>query len=90
MRVAARSVYLLQHIARGSSDDRDVKVLGIFSSRREGELAIARFKKLAGFKRYPDGFYLNRFRINRLEWTEGFIRAKRPKPKATPKRKKPA
>jgi hypothetical protein len=67
------SVYLLQHVAREGSEDEDVKTLGIFSSRKKAEDAIRRFRTLAGFKRYPNGFYFSRFAVNQLQWLEGFV-----------------
>jgi hypothetical protein len=69
----SRSVYLLQHMAREGSDDEDVKTLGIFSSQREAMLAVRRFKKVTGFKRYPNGFYVDRYTLNRPTWAEGFV-----------------
>ena len=55
------------------STDEDVKTLGIFSSRREATLAIRRVEKLAGFKRYREGFHVDRYRLNERAWTEGFV-----------------
>src|SRR5258708_35151189 len=68
-----RSVHLLQHVAGEGADDVDIKVLGIYPSRRRGEAAIKRLIKLPGPRRYPMSFYLERHRLNELEWTEGFV-----------------
>jgi hypothetical protein len=73
MRKRFRAVYLLQHVARSGRHDEDVKTLGIFSSRREATLAIRRVEKLAGFKRYREGFHVDRYRLNERAWTEGFV-----------------
>lgn len=67
------SVYLLQHVAREGSDDEDVKVLGIYSNERKAKRAIVRFVKLPGFKRYPKGFYVDRYQLDESNWTEGFL-----------------
>ena len=88
-RQTLRSVYLLQHVAREGSDDEDVKVLGIYSSRSKANLATGRLVRLAGFNQYPDGFHVDRYRLDRSEWTEGFM-TKRSKSKSaarTPKSK---
>jgi hypothetical protein len=69
----SRSVYLLQHIARTGSDDEDVKTLGIYSSKEKATLAVRHFKNLAGFKQYPNGFHIDRYRLNHPTWTEGFV-----------------
>ena len=66
-------VYLLQHVAREGTEDEDVKLLGIYTSKSEGEAAIRRLAKLPGFKRYPKGFYLDRLVLNEDMWTEGFV-----------------
>src|SRR5712692_1009793 len=84
-----RSVYLLQHVAREDTDDEDIKTLGIFSGQGKAELAIKRLVKLPGFNRYPDGFHVDRYRLDQSEWTEGFV-TKRSKSKSavrTPKSK---
>ena len=73
VRKPSRAVYLLQHVARSGRQDEDVKILGIFSSRREATLAIRRFEKLAGFKRYRNGFHVDRYRLNERAWIEGFV-----------------
>lgn len=84
---AFRLVYLLQHVAREGSDDEDVKVLGIYSNKKNVELAVERFKKLVGFKRFPEGFYVDPYRLNQDEWSEGFATMRRPpRKKQTPRR----
>jgi hypothetical protein len=67
------SVYLLQHVAREDTEDEDVKLLGIYTSKSKGESAIKRLAKLPGFKRYPKGFYLDRLILDEDMWTEGFV-----------------
>jgi hypothetical protein len=67
------SVYLLQHVAREGTDDEDVKVLGIYSSPRKAEIAIEKFKQLPGFDRYPDSFHIDKYELDKLEWSEGFV-----------------
>ena len=74
----SRSVYLLQHVAQEGTDDEDLKILGVFSNRKNGERAIERFKKLLGFKRFPKSFYLERYQLNQVEWAEGFITMRKP------------
>jgi hypothetical protein len=69
---------LLQHVAQEDTDDEDVKILGVFSNRKKAELAIERFKKMLGFKRFPKSFYVDRYRLNQVEWAEGFITMRKP------------
>lgn len=79
----ATSAYLLQHVAREDTDDEDVKALGIYSSPSKARAATKRFVKLPGFRRYPDAFHIDRYTLDRDEWTEGFV-TYRWKPKLAP------
>jgi hypothetical protein len=63
-------------VAREGKDDEDVKVLGIYTTEKKAKLAIRRFKKLLGFKRYPDGFYVDSYKLDEATWSEGFITRK--------------
>ena len=68
-----RSVYLLQHVAREGSNDEDVKVLGIYSNESKAKRAIERLVKLPGFNRHPEGFYVDRYQLDKSDWIEGFV-----------------
>jgi len=68
------SMFLLQHsYARREEDEDEVKVIGIYSSRREAETTIERYRGLPGFREYPDCFYIDEYEIDRNYWEEGFI-----------------
>ncbi|MFA6289438.1 MAG: hypothetical protein WC661_18815 [Opitutaceae bacterium] len=75
LKKGGRLVYLLQHVAGGNDKDEDVKVLGVYSSYGKAKLAIVFFKKKAGFSRYPDGFSIDHYRLNKHEWRDGFLTA---------------
>ena len=68
-------VYLLQHIYQyGVNNEYDeVKVLGIYSSRKEAEHAICSYKRLPGFQNFSDEcFVIDMYELNKGEWREGF------------------
>ncbi|KAA3611948.1 MAG: hypothetical protein DWQ01_07650 [Planctomycetota bacterium] len=67
------SVFLLQHSHKLEGGEEEVKVLGIFQTRQHGFQAIERFRKLPGFRDYPDGYHLEEYPLNKLQWTSGFI-----------------
>ena len=69
---SCRSIYLLQHVARADSNNEDVKVLGLYSSREKAALAVKRFRKIRGFSRYPDGFHIDQYLLNQKVWADGF------------------
>ena len=72
----ARAVYLLHHVREVSADEEDAKLIGVYSSRKAAEEAQARSSKLPGFKKYPDGFVIDRYVINCDAWTSGFVTVK--------------
>lgn len=67
-------VFLLQHERPGLDDDEaeDVKVTGIFSSRQRAAQVVDRLRQQSGFSRYPDGFHISEYEMDRAHWTEGF------------------
>ena len=69
-------VFILYH-TYGSDDEEDEnwKELGVYSSSDEANKAIQRFTKQPGFKDYPDGFVVDKHKLNANSpgWAEGFI-----------------
>jgi len=70
------NVFILDH-TYGSSDDEKkeaLKRLGVYSSPEEAKKAIKIFVKQPGFKDYPDGFVIDKYRLNtdNKEWKSGF------------------
>jgi hypothetical protein len=53
--------------------DEDVKLLGVYSSEQMAAEAKERAIGLPGFRDAPDGFDIDCYRVDRDEWTEGFI-----------------
>jgi len=68
-----RAVYLVQHLRpEEDGEPEDVKIVGIFSSRANAEAAVRKVMSLPGFKRYPDGFHIDRYELNGIWFAEGF------------------
>lgn len=69
------TVFLLQHsyLLDSDSDVYETKILGVYSSEELATNAILRYRKLDGFKLHPDDFYIDKYEINKDDWTEGFI-----------------
>jgi hypothetical protein len=63
-------VYLLWH-QKGPEDD-DAKLLGVYSTKAAAESRIDNAVKLAGFRRYPDGFTISLYEVDQDHWTSGF------------------
>ncbi|NUF49912.1 DUF7336 domain-containing protein [Gilliamella sp. ESL0250] len=68
-----QKVYFLYHIRYEDTDDEDVKLIGIYSSYKQAELAIERLKNKPGFIDYPDDFQIFDSVLNRDGWSEGFV-----------------
>ncbi|MBI1354778.1 MAG: hypothetical protein GC160_10550 [Acidobacteria bacterium] len=63
-------VYLLSHVRDEPGND---KVIGIYRSEAAATAAIERMKKKPGFSDYPDGFVVDKYKLDEDNWTEGFF-----------------
>jgi hypothetical protein len=62
--------FLLWHTVH----DRDgsEKLIGIFDTEEAAKKAMESVKDEPGFKSYPDGFLIDPYLINKVQWTRGF------------------
>ncbi len=67
-----KSVFILLHERKKDLDNEDVKIIGIYSTKEKAEKTIDKFKKLPGFKDYPDSFNIDEYELDKDNWTEGF------------------
>ena len=74
MKKYMKKFYLLYH-AYDFADGKEIKHLGLYSSRENAEKAKERYFRLAGFSEYPENcFYISEFTLDTdNEWTDGFI-----------------
>lgn len=70
-------VYLIHHtsINRDNDDDENVKLIGVFSSKKNAIEAIEKLKLQPGFKDEIDNFSTDEYTVNEICWSEGFIKA---------------
>jgi hypothetical protein len=90
MKLYRKAVYLVQHSHELDGED-EVKVIGVFSAKRHALAAVKFLQKQPGFRRHPNGFYVDRTNLNEIGWKEGFITV-RPRTRVTSKsgaKKKP-
>jgi hypothetical protein len=66
------TTFVLQH-ARGSEQDEDVKLIGIYSTEEAGKKAIAAWFLQSGFRDAPDGFVLSAYELDETHWTDGYV-----------------
>jgi len=69
----SESVWLLQHVHEFDDGSEDVKLIGVFASREEGEVAQGRVASEPGFRDTPDGFSLTEERLGIVAWGEGYV-----------------
>ncbi len=67
-------VYLLQHVRSDSSGTEDVKALGVYSSESAALRAVDYLKAKPGFREYPEGFHVDKYQLDKVEWAEGFVK----------------
>jgi hypothetical protein len=65
-------VYILQHVHK-IDDMEDVKLIGIYSTKKKAEDAKKRSKKMPGFKQNLKGFSIDEYVIDEDQWAEGFV-----------------
>jgi hypothetical protein len=65
--------YLLQHVRLDDDDPADVRVIGVYSSKRSAQAAIERLKDQPGFREYPESFTIDEYDLDADHWVEGFV-----------------
>lgn len=66
-------VFLLWHIHEFSNGEEDAKLIGAYSSLEKAEQAKQRALVLPGFQEVPAGFVIDKYTLDRDNWTEGYI-----------------
>jgi hypothetical protein len=64
-------VFVVQHQHDLDGCD-EVKFIGVYSTARRGRAAVARAKRLPGFRDHPEGFSVDPYEVDRSHWVEGF------------------
>ncbi len=79
-----RFVFLVQHLHVHEDGRECVKLIGVYESRTDAERAIGRVSTQPGFRDFSrvidpilddeeSGFYIDKYRIGKDHWTEGFV-----------------
>jgi len=56
-------VYLLSHVRKLEDDAIEPKIIGIYSSLDVVNITIEKYKKIVGFKDYPDDFVVKKYEV---------------------------
>ena len=68
-----KSVFVVQHVHELDGDNEDVKFIGVYSTHKNANKAVERFKLKPGFKESPNGFCVDEYPINKDHWAEGYV-----------------
>ena len=73
---AQNTVFALEH-ALYKDDDRnndveDYKLIGVFTTEQQAQTAMSQLKMQPGFKDYPNGFHIDAYPLNQVNWSSGF------------------
>jgi len=53
--------------------ETDDKLCGVYSTRALAETARSQLATQPGFSSYPDAFLIDEYKVDQLQWTEGFV-----------------
>jgi len=74
---AQDSVFVLEHTRyeddNSDNDIEDFKLIGVFTSLEQAKAAIAQLTTQPGFKDYPNGFYIDEYPLDQINWSSGFV-----------------
>ena len=77
------SVFVLQHCHVMLTDEDNIKLIGVYATRKDAEAAIERVRLQPGFMDHPqiadpdsddrNGFYIDEYAIGEDHWTDGYL-----------------
>ncbi|WP_201611192.1 homoserine kinase [Psychrobacter submarinus] len=74
---AQDSVFVLEHTRyeddNSDNDIEDSKLIGVFTSLEQAKAAIAQLTTQPGFKDYPNGFHIDEYPLDQINWSSGFV-----------------
>jgi len=74
---AQDSVFVLEHTRyeddNSDNDIEDFKLIGVFASLEQAQAAIAQLSTQPGFKDYPNGFHIDEYPLDQINWSSGFV-----------------
>jgi hypothetical protein len=68
-----KEVYVLHHSHDLESEETDIKLIGVYSTKEKAKRAISKLSVQPGFKDTREGFNIDRYEIDKEHWEEGFI-----------------
>ena len=66
-------VYVVQHERLVGDGSEDVKFVGVFSTNDIAQSAIEQLGMQEGFRECRDGFSIDEYELDAIQWQEGFV-----------------
>ena len=66
------SVFLVTH-AYELRGEEQIKIIGVYKSKKDARLAVRRKKRMEGFRDHPKGFHIDCLELGKDQWSEGFF-----------------
>lgn len=66
-------IYTVYHV-NPKNDEK--KFIGGYFSLAEAEEVVAKYKGIKGFRDTPDHFYIDKYELNKMYWSEGYYSVK--------------
>lgn len=67
------TIYLLYHEYEKEQERREEKLVGVYSSAAQAQMAKMRLRGKPGFRDHPDGFVIYEQELDKDYWEDGFI-----------------
>lgn len=66
-------VFILWHVRALPNGEEGAKLIGVYKTVDDAELAQKRVQQQLGFRDMPDGFQVSEYTVGEDHWTEGFV-----------------
>jgi hypothetical protein len=66
-------LFVVHHVYSSDSESDNAKLIGIYSSKKSAVEAISRLEQKPGFRKYPNGFSIDEYHLDKDYWIEGFL-----------------
>ena len=67
-----KKVLVVQHVRVKDADNEEVKMIGVFSTQATVNACIRELETQPGFRDRLDGFSVDEYELDKVEWKEGF------------------
>ena len=68
-----KKVFVLEHVHEHEKGNENIKLIGIYSSKKNAEEAISQLVCVSGFKDTPDGFHVDEYELDQTQWLDGYV-----------------